>query len=604
MQSPMPKGRLGRRAGLTLLLLLLVGTAVPPAQAAPQHGLALYGQPKYPADFQHFDYVNPDAPKGGEVRMTALGNFDSLNAYLLKGQAADGLGLTTDSLMTASADEPFSQYGLLAESVEVASDRRAVTFTLRPQATFHDGSAVTAEDVVFTFETLKTKGHPSFRVYYKDVAGVVALNKRVVRFDLTNPQNRELPMIVGQMPVLSKAYYQQNKFDQTTLTPPLGNGPYRVLSVDPGRSMVYERVPNYWGANLAVNRGRNNFDRVRFDYYRDSTADFQAFKAGQSDFRQENMAKQWATAYNFPAVQDGRVIKAEISHQLPQGMQAFAFNIRRPLFQDARVRQALGLMFDFEWANQQLFYGAYTRSSSYFSNSTLAASDLPQGKELALLTPWRDQLPPALFSQAFQVPRYDGSGFNRDATRQALQLLEQAGWVVRDGQLQQADTGQPFRFEILLSNPAFERVSEPFANNLRKIGVQASIRTVDSAQYQNRMQHFDFDMTVEGWGQSLSPGNEQRNYWSSAAADQPGSRNSVGIKSPVVDALVDEIIKANSLEDLTTAARALDRVLLWGYYVIPNWHLPAFRVAYWNKFDRPAISPTYGLGFPDTWWAK
>jgi microcin C transport system substrate-binding protein len=603
----MPARRSLRLLGWALLLLLApsLGYAEEPVKSTgPQHALALYGQPKYPADFAHVGYVNPQAPKGGEVRMTAMGSFDSLNPYILKGQAADGLGLTVDTLMVSSQDEPFSQYGLLAETVEVAADRKAVTFTLRRIAKFHDGTPVTAGDVVFTFETLKKLGHPSFRVYYKDVVGVVALDDRRVRFDLATGQNRELPLIVGQLPVLPKHYYDIVKFDQTTLRPPLGNGSYRVKTVDAGRQIVLERVADYWGRDLPINRGRFNFDRIIFDYYRDSTAEFQAFKAGQSDFRQENVAKQWATAYDFPAVKDGRVIKTEIPHQLPQGMQGFAFNLRRPLFQDVRVRRALGLMFDFEWTNQRLFYGAYKRSSSYFSNSVLAASGVPTGLELALLEPWRAQLPPALFVQPFAVPRSDGSGFNRDAMAQALELLAEAGWVVRDQQLVRADTGQPFRFEILLSNPAFERVTEPFALNLRKLGIAASIRTVDSAQYQNRMQNFDFDMTVEMWGSSLSPGNEQRGMWTSAAADQVGSRNSIGVKSPVVDALVDAIIQANSLEDLTAAAHALDRVLLWGYYVIPNWHLPAFRVAYWDKFERPATSPLYGLGFPDTWWAK
>lgn len=570
------------------------------AQAQAVHGIAMTGAVKYPADFTHFEYVNPNAPKGGLVKLAAIGTFDSLNPFILKGVPATGLSLVFDTLLESSADEAFSEYGLLAESIETPADRSWVIFNLRADATFSDGTPVLASDVVWTFDTLKTKGNPQYRLYYGNVQKAEVLGERRVKFSFKNGDNRELPLIIGQMPVLSKAYYTTTEFNQTTLTPPIGSGPYRIEAVEGGRYITYQRRADYWGADLPVNRGRYNFERIRYDYYRDGKIALEAFKSGEYDFRQENVAKDWATAYDFPALTQGLVAKREIRHEIPTGMQGFAMNLRRPLFADARVRQALALAFDFEWSNKALFFGAYTRTRSYFSNSELAATGLPDAAELAVLNPYRDQLPPEVFTAEYQPPETDGSGNIRDNLRQARDLLKAAGWELTGEKLQK--DGQEFALEIVANSPAFERILLPFAANLQKLGIAASIRTIDNAQYVKRMQEFDYDMTVVVIPQSLSPGNEQRNYWMTKAADTPGSNNLIGIKSPVVDALVEKIIAAKDRSELITTARALDRVLQWGYYVIPNWHIRSHRVAYWQKFSQPEIAPKYALGFIDTWW--
>jgi microcin C transport system substrate-binding protein len=577
-------------------LLLLAG----PAWAGPVPGIAMTGDVKYPPNFTHFDYVNPDAPKGGAIKLAAVGSFDSLNPFILKGVPAVGLGLLFDTLLESAADEPFSEYGLLAESIEMPDNRAWVIFNLRPQAKFADGTPVLAADVQFTFDTLKTKGNPQYRLYYANVAKVEILGQRRIKFLFKSAGNRELPLILGQMQILSQRYYQQVEFQQTTLVPPLGSGPYRLTQVDPGRSVTYERDPNYWGRDLPVNRGRYNFAAIRYDYYRDGKIALEAFKSGEYDFRQENVAKDWATAYDFPALQRGLVIKAEIPHEIPTGMQGFAMNLRRPLFQDVRVRQALALAFDFEWSNRALFFNAYTRTRSYFSNSELAARGLPDAAELAVLEPYRAQLPSEVFTTEYNPPKTDGSGQIRDNLKQAQDLLRQAGYAL-DGEMLQKD-GKKLRFEILANSPAFERILLPFANNLKKLGIQADIRTVDAAQYQKRMQEFDYDMTVAVIPQSLSPGNEQRNYWSSKAAATPGSDNIMGIASPLVDTLVEKLIAAQSRQELVTLARVLDRVLLAGHYIIPNWHIRTHRVVYWDMFKKPTIAPKYALGFVDTWW--
>ncbi|MGD9649395.1 MAG: extracellular solute-binding protein [Dongiaceae bacterium] len=564
------------------------------------HGLALHGEPKYGPDFKHLDYVNPNAPKGGLVRLAAIGTFDSLNPFILKGVPAAGVAATFDTLLSSTGDEAFTEYGLIAEKIEKAGDSSYVIFHLNPKARFHDGSKVTADDVVFTFNALRTKGHPVYRSYYGAVEKVTALDELRVRFDFKDKNNRELPLIVGQMPVLSKNYYAKVDFDKTTLTPPLGSGPYRVKEVNQGRSITLERVDNYWAKDLPIVKGRNNFNLIRYDYYRDGTVAIEAFKAGEYDFRQENIAKEWATAYNFPALHAGLVKKEEIPHQIPTGMQGFVMNTRRAIFADAKVREALDYAFDFEWTNKNLFYGAYTRTQSYFSNSELAAQDLPGAEEIKLLEKWRNILPPEVFTQAYQAPKTDGSGYLRDNLKRAQELLREAGWEIVNQKLQK--NGKPFTFEILIDNPSFERVTLPYIRNLERLGITARLRTVDTAQYKNRMDQFDFDMTVVVWGQSLSPGNEQWNFWGSAAADTKGSDNYAGIKSPAVDGLIKEIVNAQTREELITRVRALDRVLLWGHYVIPHWHIRSFRVAYWDKFARPAISPKYALGFPDTWW--
>ncbi|MFQ5665614.1 MAG: extracellular solute-binding protein [Candidatus Binatia bacterium] len=586
-------------------LVLAVGAPPPGAGAATArstagHGLSMYGDLKYGPDFKHFDYVNPSAPKGGNVRLAAIGTYDSLNPFILKGIAAAGISDVFDTLMESAADEPFSEYGLIAQTIEVPADRSWVIFTLRPEARFHDGSPITADDVVWTFEALKTKGHPFYRAYYAQVVHVKKLGPRRVKFVFGPGHNRELPLIVGQLPVLSKAYWRVHDFGKTTLEPPLGSGPYQVASVQPGRSIVYRRVRNYWGANLPVRRGRYNFDSIRYDYYRDTTVALEAFKAWQYDFRQENVAKNWATGYSGPALEQGLIKRELLPNALPTGMQGYVFNTRRPIFQDRRVRRALGYAFDFEWTNKTLFYGAYTRTKSYFSNSALASRGLPSPAERKVLEPFRGQVAPEVFSKPYEPPATDGSGDIRSNLVEALKLLGEAGWTVKDMQLVNR-AGLPMQFEILLADPSFERVTLPFVKNLMRLGISARVRTVDTAQYQNRMDSFDFDMTVALWPESLSPGNEQTDRWTSAAADTRGSRNLAGIKDPVVDQLVALLIAAPDRQSLIDRTRALDRVLLWGQYVIPHWHLQGFRVAFWDKFGRPRLSPKYALGF-DTWW--
>ena len=583
---------------------LLLAAAAPGAAQAQEiyvgHGVAMHGDLKYGPDFSHFDYVDPNAIKGGEVRLQASGSFDSLNPFILKGQPAAGIGRLFETLMTSSEDEAFSQYGLLAETVEMPEDRSWVAFTLRPQARWHDGTPVTVEDVIFSLDALKNRGHPFYRAYYGDVVAAEKVGERKVRFSFADGLNRELPLIIGELPIISKAYYTANEFEKTSLEPPLGSGPYRVESVDPGRSITYRRVADYWGADIPVRRGQDNFDVLRYDYYRDPTVAMEAFKAHEYDFRMENASKVWATAYQGPAFDNDLIIREEIGHSRPTGMQGFVFNTRRAKFADRRLRQALGYAFDFEWTNKNLFNGAYTRTASYFSNSELASAGLPGPAELALLEPFRGQLPPEVFSTEFAPPETDGSGNARQNLRAALKLLGEAGWTVVDTKLV-GPGGQPLEIEFLILSPLFERIIAPFIKNLEKLGVSAKIRLVDSSQYQERLDEFDFDVIVLSVGQSLSPGNEQNNYWTTLAADTSGSRNFAGIKDPVIDALVEHVVAAADRESLIAATRALDRALLWGHYVIPHWHIRHFRVAYWNKFARPAITPKYSLGF-DGWW--
>ncbi len=571
------------------------------AQTTAACALSMYGDLKYGCGFTHFDYTNPAAPKQGNVRLAAVGTFDSLNPFILKGVPATGMSDTFDTLMEGSADEPFSEYGLIAERIEVPADRSWVAFTLRPEARFHDGSPITAGDVIWTFNTLRSKGHPFYRSYYSRVAMAEELAPRTVRFTFTPGDNRELPLIVGQLPVLSKAYWSTHDFDKTTLEPPLGSGPYRVASVEPGRSIVYQRVKDYWGAKLPVRAGRDNFDTIRYDYYRDTTVALEAFKAGQYDFREETVAKNWAAGYDTPAVAAGLIKKEQIPNEVPTGMQAYVYNTRRAVFRDRRVREALGYAFDFEWTNKYLFYGAYTRTRSYFSNSELASRGVPSRAELQILDPFRGAEPAAVFTREYEPPHTDGSGEIRANLIYALKLLEEAGWTSRDMRLVDNSSGEPLQFEILLADPSFERITLPFVENLKRLGVAARVRTVDTAQYQNRLDNFDFDVTVANWPESLSPGNEQIDYWTSQRADVPGSRNLAGIRDPVVDRLVDLVIAAPDRQSLIDRTRALDRVLLWSQYVIPQWHITDFRVAYWDKFDRPPIAPKYALGF-DTWW--
>lgn len=583
------------------LLYLAAPLAVADTAAVKSHALTLDDKPKYGPNFRHADYVNPNAPKGGTVRLFSIGSFDTFNPFIIKGDPAAGIGYLYETLMSSPEDDILTEYGLIAETVELPADLSYVIYNLRAEAKFSDGSPITADDVVFSFNILRDKGRPFYRFYYANVSKVEALEPRRVKFSFSGPPNRELPQIVGQIPVLSKAYWESRDFSKTTLEPPVGSGPYKIKSFEPGRYISYERRKDYWGANIPINVGRYNFDTIRYDFVRDQTVAIEAFKAGQYDFRLESSSKEWATSYDFPAFRDGLVKKEAMRHERPSGMQAFIFNTRREKFKNRAVRQALGYAFDFEWSNRQLFYGQYTRTTSFFENSDLAASGLPTTEELALLEPLRGKIPDEVFTQAFSLPKTDGSGNIRKNLRTAVRLLRKAGWRVVNNQLINPADGKPMEIEFLLVSPAFERIVAPYIRNLKRLGVTGKIRTVDPAQYQNRVRDFDYDVIVSTFGQSSSPGNEQRNYWGSAAAKRPGSRNLIGITNPAIDSLVENIVAARDRKSLIIATRALDRVLKWNYFVVPQWHIREDRVAWWDKFGRPDTKPKYGVGF-SSWW--
>jgi microcin C transport system substrate-binding protein len=603
-----------RRRDLLASGLALPAAALPPAPAARAqatgggsgvvrtHALSLLGEPALPPDFPHWPWVNPNAPKGGEIARTALGSFDSFNGFILRGTAAIGTPDLYDTLLRGSADEANAEYCHLASAIELPADRKGVAFELRETARWHDGRPITAEDVVWTFNALRQHGRPFYRAYYADVTEVVAEGPRRVVFRFKDDTNRELALILGQLAVLPRHWWEGRDFARPSLDAPLGSGPYRIERFEAGRSVVYRRVEDYWARDLPTAKGTGNFDTIRYEYFRDSTVALEAFKAGQIDFRTENIAKEWATAYDFPAVQRGLVKRDEIPHDLPTGMQAFAVNLRRPMFGDARVRRALIEVFDFEWMNANLFYGAYTRTRSYFSNSELASSGLPEGREREILERYRGRVPDRLFTEEYKLPATDGSGNNREALRRALDLLRQAGWTVKDRRLVNAQ-GQPFAFEILLSTPSFERVALPYVQVLQRLGMEPRVRTVDPAQYQVRIDAFDYDMTVESIGQSLSPGNEQRDFFTCARANDHGSQNVAGICDPVVDELVEMVVGAPDRAELVARTRALDRVLLWHDYMVPHWHSRTFRVAYWDKLGRPERNPRYRLAL-DSWWVE
>jgi microcin C transport system substrate-binding protein len=593
---------MGRLAALFAGVLLICAAGAASAESGGwRHGLSLFGDFKYPPGFAHFDYVDPAAPKGGAISFSAEGTYDNLNPFILKGVEAAGAGLPFDSLLAAAEDEPDTAYGLIAEAVELAVDRSWVRFRLNPAARWHDGTAITADDVVFTFETLIAKGHPNYRLIYADVAGVAKLSEREVEFRLSNSENRKLPLLLGAMQILSKAYFSANEFDLTTLTPPLGSGPYRVAKVDAGRAITYARVADYWAKDLPVNVGRFNFEEMRWDYYRDRTIMVEAFKAGEYDWHEEFTSKTWMTAYDLPAVDAGALIKEVLPDNTPSGVQAFFINTRLDKFKDARVREALAYAFDFEWTNKNLFYGLYDRMASYFENSDLAARGLPEGAELALLESYRGRVPDEVFTTAFKPPATDGSGRNRGNLRRAGELLDAAGWVLVDGARVNAATGEALTIEILYFLPTFERVFGPYARNLERLGIQVSLRLVDASQYVKRLQEHDFDVTTRRFVQQLSPGAELWSYFGSASADQPGALNSAGIKDPVVDELIAKILAAPDRESMKVAARALDRVLLWGHYIVPQWFKGSHHLVYWNKFSRPELLPKFGFG-TDVWW--
>lgn len=565
----------------------------------------MHGEPKYPAGFSHFDYVNAEAPKGGTVKMAVVANgFDSFNPFDIRGVAAAGISdYLYDTLLESSDDEPFSAYGLIAESLETPDDRSYVVFNLRQQARFQDGEPITAEDVKFSFETLTTRGHPFFRNYYADVSKVTIEGSHRVRFDFSGTSNRELPLILGQMPILPAHYWKDREFGENGLTPPVGSGPYRIGSFEAGRSITYQRVDDYWARDLGVRKGRFNFDRIIYDYYTDDTVALEGFKAGSFDFRLESSAKNWATAYTGEKFENGTIIKEAIEHHRPTGMQGFAFNTRREVFFDPLVREALAYGFDFEWTNKNLFFGQYTRTDSYFENSELASTGLPRGRELEILEAFRGQLDDDVFAEEYTPPETDGQSGLRQNLKTALELLRKAGYEIRDGKMVHGKTGEPLAFEILLFQKSFERVVLPFKNNLARLGIDMAVRLVDSNQYIQRLREFDYDMITQVIGQSDSPGNEQREYWHSSTADAKGSRNYMGVSDPVVDELVSMVIQAPDREELVHRVRALDRVLLNGHYVIPHWHLTRDRIAYWNFLQRPAETPKNGVDL-NNWWAK
>jgi microcin C transport system substrate-binding protein len=566
------------------------------------YGVSLFGNLKYPQNFQHFNYVNPNAPKGGNVTLAATGTFDSLNPFVLKGVPAQGLGLLFDTLMVSSSDEPSSGYGLVAKSVEMPDDRNWIIFNLRKNARWQDEVLLTADDVVFSFRELKKNGHPVYRSLYQQISSVEKLGDYRVKFTFSDNTNRELPVIIGQLPILPKHYFITHKFTDATLTSILGSGPYRIASINPGRSITYERVKNYWAKDLPVNIGRYNFDKITIDYYRDATVTVEAFKAGEFDFRRENISKVWTKSYNMPEIKDDEVIKEELPDGTPTGMQAFIFNLRRPLFQNRKFREALSYAYDFEWANEQLFYGAYTRNRSFFGNSKFESTGLPSKAELELLEPYRDILPKEVFTKEYQPPINHYLKDGRAHLLRAQKLLEEAGFFLRNMRLINPETNQPVTIEFLLVSPAFERVIAPFIRNLKKLGIEGSIRLVDSSQYIKRSETFDFDIMVNWFTQSASPGTEQMDYWHSSRADVNGSKNLVGIKNPAVDALVEKLTSATSYKEQLIAAHALDRVLQWNFYVIPQWYSRSHRVIYWNKFGRPPTIPPYSLGMIENWW--
>ena len=609
--------RLDRRTALKLLAALApaasglrqartVLAATPELQW--RHGLSLFGNLKYPVDFKHFDYVNPQAPKGGRVRIGAANSFNSLNPYTYKGDAAGLVSLTNDTLMTSAFDEPSTEYGLVAEAVQHPADFAFVTYRLRQAARFHDGTPMTPEDVVWSMESLRGS-HPFYAAYYKNIRKAEQSGDREVRFEFTESGNRELPQIVGQLPVLAKHWWtgkdpngRQRDVNATTLEPPLGSGPYRIANVRPGASITLTRVADYWAKDLPVNIGASNVDEITAIYFADETVMLEAFKGDAYDFRNENSAKNWATGYDVPAVRRGAIKREQVTLKNPEGMQCFCLNLRRAKFADPRVRLAFNHAFDFEWADANLFYGQYVRTASYFANSELAQSGLPSTGELAILEPLRSELPPEAFTTPYANPVNANAQQRRQNLLKARNLLAEAGWKVAADHILRNAAGEPMQVEFLLVSPTFERIVLPYVEQLKLLGVRSGVRTIDSAQYERRMQSFDFDIAVVSWPESLSPGNEQRNFWSSEAAGRQGSQNYAGIKNPVVDKLVDRIIFAKSRQELVDACRALDRVLLWNQYVVPMWHLPYERLAFWDRFGRPDPLPPYAVAFPTIWW--
>ncbi len=605
-----------RLKALYIALFIVFISSPVMADVVKQHAVALHGEPKYAADFKHLDYVNPDAPKGGTLKQHVIGTFDSLNPFIIKGHPAGGLnflrsGLLYESLMQNSSDEPFSLYGIIAKDITIAQDRSWVSFNLREEARWHDGMPITAADVIWTFDVLTNSGQPFYKAYWGDVKSVTAISDKEVKFEFSVTGNAELPLIIAELPILPKHYWTQEgkNFNKTTLEPPLGSGAYKIGKVTTGRSIEYVRNPDWWGKDLAFFKGMNNFDKIIYDYYRDENVAHEAFLSGDYDVKMEGTAKTWKEKYNIPTEKAKRLNKEELNHTRPAGMQAFIYNIRKPLFQDINLREALAYAYDFEWANKQFAYGDYVRTNSFFENSELASTGLPSKGELAILEPIRDKIPPSIFTTTYKAPVTDGSGSNRDNLRKAVAMLKKAGFTninaegIRYKILKNGDK-QFLEFTILHYSPVYERWVLPFVKNLKRIGAKARFRVVDTAGFQRRVDRFDYDIIIAGLGQSSSPGNEQRDYWASAKADIQGSRNYIGIKDPVIDGLIEGIIRASSRDDLVTKTHALDRILLNRHYVIPMWHFPKWRIAYWNNIKRPDTLSGNSPNITQTWWAN
>ena len=572
------------------------------ADSLTSHGLAMHGTPKYDINFKHLDYVNPNAPKGGVLKFGIYGSYDNLNRVSFRGSKAAGLSYVHDTLMRRVWDEAFTLYGLIAEKIDMPEDRSSITFYINPKARFHDGTAITREDVFFSLSTFQEKGTPNQKKTYGKVIETKFVDKNGIKMIFVNNEDKELPLIIaGFLPIISKKFHENIDITKTFLTIPVGNGPYKIIEVEPGRRIVYERVKNYWAKKLPVNVGYYNFDKLIYDYYKDSNVLLEAFKVGEYDYRREYNAKRWQNNYDFSALDEKKVILKEIKNDKPSGMNALVFNTRKNLFKNPRVREALGYAYDFEWINKTLYSNAYTRTNSYFDNSSLASSGLPSINELKLLNPWKNQLPKEVFSKTYKTPTSDGIGTPRKNLKKAKKILEEEGWSIKNNKL--TKNGKEFIFEFLIVSPSLEKIGLAFQKNLKKLGITMNIRTVDSSQYQARLLNYDFDMINHTWRISLSPGNEQQFYWGSEVGKQDGSRNYPGINSQVIDFLIEKLIGAKSRDELTTIMHALDRVLLWGHYVIPMHHSGIDRLAYWDFLEYPAKVPLYGIVI-ETWWVN
>ena len=590
---------------MLMLAAGLLATGPEAVSASPSYGIAMHGKPALPADFGHMPYANPDAPKGGRLVQSVLGAFDSLNPLIVKGLAVQQIrGFVIESLMARGNDEPFTLYGLLADSIDTDDARTYATFHLNPLARFSDGHPVRAEDVLFSWQLLRDKGRPNHRQYYSKVVKAEALDDSTIRFDFGGVRDRELPLILGLMPILPKHAVNAATFEDTSLTPPLGSGPYRVTAVNPGTSVTLTRDPNYWGKDLPVNRGLWNFDEIRLDFYREANGQFEAFKRGLYDFRVETEPLRWHEGYNFPAARNGQLIREAIKTGLPKPSEFLVFNTRRPIFADIRVRQALTLLFDFEWINRNYFFGLYSRAGGFFAGSELSAyTRAADNRERSLLQPFASVVRPDILDGTYRLPVTDGSGRDRKALRAALTLLSQAGYVLDGTVLRNRSTKAPLAFEILVTTRDQERIALTYARDLKRAGIDVSVRSVDAVQFDQRRLNFDFDMIQNRWDQSLSPGNEQSFYWGSEAADIPGTRNYMGAKNPAIDAMIVAMLEARDRPDFVDAVRALDRVLMSGFYAIPVYNVQEQWIARWNRIERPAATALTGY-LPETWWQR